>query len=86
MDTVIEIPDSVMKLINERGIIVDEMDGRYYNLPQWFKNVNGYLVEVPFQNSQINANTLILFQIFPHNQPPPLHDRTISKANSSNKD
>ncbi len=44
-----EVIDTIKKL----GIVVNEMDEHgnrenYYNLPQWFKDVNGHIFECDF--------------------------------------
>lgn len=44
-----EVVDTIKKL----GVIVNELDEHgnpinYYNLPQWFKDVNGHIFECPF--------------------------------------
>lgn len=54
-----EVIDTIKKL----GIIVRDLDEHgneinYYNLPQWFKDVNGHIFDCPFNELPLQAKSL----------------------------
>lgn len=50
MKIIHDLPKEVIETILKLGVIVDEPDARYYNLPQWFrKDDDGLITEVPFK-------------------------------------
>ena len=50
MKVIHDLPKEVIDTILKLGIIADEPDARYYNLPQWSrKDDNGLITEVPFK-------------------------------------
>lgn len=71
-----DFPKEVVDTIERLGIIVDEQDCTYFNLPQWFrKDKDGKIFEVSFnevseQTKRINLLYMNLHQIIEVHDAP----------------